>query len=572
MRTKLLLFLLLAGSVKSFGQIGFLESKVTGESFTTYSPELVRSADIDGDNDLDIVTYGRQLNWYENKDGLADFGEKNSVSIQSNGAVGTALYVMDFDNDGDNDILGVIANTLTVYKNTNGLGNFQVMQTFTLGFNYNTIPVVPVDIDGDGDMDIVCSYAFNSSPYEGKLVWFENNNNGSFGAEQVITTDNATLFLTSLLEAEDLDGDGDRDIIIGYKDYNKVAWIRNMGNGVFSAAIAISSSAGGISSITTSDMDNDGDTDIIASLRTDNQIVWYKNLNGLGNFSDENVIVSNAEETNSVLVTDINGDNTNDIVYTETNEIGWFSNDGSGNFSNPQVITNKAFNVRSVITADLDGDGKKDIISASQDDDKVAWYKHLDGNGNYGRQVVIARRIKFADKVYPADFDGDNDIDLLVNSHHDAKLTWFENTDGHGFYGKEHIITESVEVGNISPIAYPADIDGDGDTDIAAFKLGVLFWYENDGNGNFDTEHAIESTIDGVTIIRCKDLDGDGQTDIVRGVYNSNKISWYKNLGNGNFGPEQEIAAPFGNNGSLTSMEIADMDGDDHPEYHSLIL
>ncbi|HEU4789286.1 MAG TPA: T9SS type A sorting domain-containing protein [Flavobacterium sp.] len=560
MKTKLLI-LLLTVSVNFYGQIGFDENIVVGNSYTTMSPQFVKAADVDGDHDLDIITFGAGLNWYENVDGLGNFGEKKTIAV-TYGA--SALYTVDFDNDGDLDILGSVFNKFTLYKNTDGLGNFEVMQVFPLGTE--ALISVPSDIDNDGNIDILCFYNINTTtPSKPKLVWFKNDGSGKFGQEQFITDSYNNLITASLLVTEDLDGDSDQDIIIGYKDYSKITWLKNTdGKGTFSTPQTITILAGGLSSITTSDIDHDGDKDIISASANDKQVAWYKNLDGLGNFSDENIIASNANETNAVLVTDINNDNTVDIVYTSKNEIGWMSNTtGLGDFGNQQIITNKAFGVRSVITADIDGDGKNDIISASQDDNKVAWYKHIDGNGNFGRQVVIARIIQDPSNVYPGDFDGDNDIDLLVNSKDDAKLTWFENVNGLGFYGKQHIITESVSVGNITPQAYPVDIDGDGDLDIATVQHSVLFWYENiDGQGNFTTEHVIDSN-SSATIIRSKDIDGDGDMDLVCGVYNADKISWYKNLdSNGTFGSEQIITDTGDDNGSLTSLEIADMDGD----------
>nr|WP_315255735.1 T9SS type A sorting domain-containing protein [uncultured Flavobacterium sp.] len=558
MKIKLLL-LLLTVSTNFFGQIGFEENIVVGKPYETIDPQFVKAEDLDGDNDLDILVYGSELNWYENVDGLGNFDKKKTIA--KSGA--SSLYTVDFDNDGDLDILGSVYNKFTLYKNTDGLGNFVVMQTSTLGTE--ALTVMPSDIDGDGNIDILCYYnVYTTSPSKPKLVWFKNDGSGKLGQEQVINDSYYDIITASLLVTDDLDGDGDQDIIIGYRDWSKITWLSNTdGKGTFSAPKTITILSGGVSSITTSDIDHDGDKDIISASANDKQVVWYKNLDGLGNFSDEIILVSNAADTNAVLVTDINNDGKADIVYTSKNEIGWMSNTtGLGDFGSQQVITKKAFGVRSVITADIDGDGKKDLISASQDDDKVAWYKHIDGNGNFGRQLAIACRVQNPSNVYPGDFDGDNDIDLLVNSKDDAKLAWIENVNGLGFYGKQHIITESVEVGNITPVSYPVDIDGDGDLDIATLKTPVLFWYENDGLGNFATEHIIDDT-SSVSIIRSKDIDGDGDMDLVCGVYNADKISWYKNLDSkGTFSSELIITDTGDDNGSLTSLEIADMDGD----------
>lgn len=561
MRTSLSLLLVLTVSINFFGQTGFYENLVAGESYTTVRPQLVKAADVDGDSDLDVITYGTELNWYRNIDGLGNFGERKTITTPNNGATGSSLYLIDFDNDGDMDIMSSVINQITLHKNTNGLGNFQVLQVFTLGAA--ELHAVPTDMDGDGDLDIVCNYVISGGPFQAKIVWFENNGGGAFAPEQVITTNALTLNGISHLITDDLDGDNDPDIILGYRSAGKIAWLKHTdGNGTFSAAVTITTLVSGMMSVLTADFDNDGDKDILSGGATTNPVAWYKNLDGLGNFSTQNVITTNTS-VNVTLVTNINNGNTIDLVYNTSNEIGWMSNtDGLGNFGSPQLINNKSYDIRSVIIADLDGDGKRDLISASEDDDKVAWYKNLDGNGNFGRQAVIARSIDMPMNVYSGDFDEDNDIDLLVNSKLDGKLSWFENVNGLGFYGKQHVITESLAEGFVIPIAYPADIDGDGDLDIACMKDALLFWYENvDGHGNFTLEHTID-TNSLATIIRADDLDGDGDMDLVCGVYNANMVSWYQNLdGNGTFGPEQ-IIDEGGTNGSLTSIEIANMDGD----------
>ena len=46
-------------------------------------------------------------------------------------------------------------------------------------------------------------------------------------------------------------------------------------------------------------------------------------------------------------------------------------------FGSQQVITTAAARPHSVYAADLDGDGDLDVLSASYDDDKIAWYENL---------------------------------------------------------------------------------------------------------------------------------------------------------------------------------------------------
>jgi hypothetical protein len=77
----------------------------------------------------------------------------------------------------------------------------------------------------------------------------------------------------------------------------------------------------------------------------------------------------------------------------------------------------------SVYAADLDGDG---VLSASQRDNKIAWYAN-DGTGHFGPQQVISTKARGAQSVYAADIDGDGDLDVLSASLMDGKIAWYEN-------------------------------------------------------------------------------------------------------------------------------------------------
>jgi hypothetical protein len=57
-------------------------------------------------------------------------------------------------------------------------------------------------------------------------------------------------------------------------------------------------------------------------------------------------------------------------------------------FGAQQVISTAAATARSVFAADVDGD--LDALSASQSDDKIAWYENTDGAGSFGTLNVPA--------------------------------------------------------------------------------------------------------------------------------------------------------------------------------------
>ncbi|MFQ5605675.1 MAG: FG-GAP repeat domain-containing protein [bacterium] len=159
--------------------------------------------------------------------------------------------------------------------------------------------------------------------------------------------------------------------------------------------------------------------------------------------------------------------------------MAWYENtDSQGSFGEQRVITTSAEGAESVYAADLDGDGDFDVLSASGEDDKIAWYENTDGKGNFGPQKVISISVNWPESVYAADLDGDGDVDVLSASDMDGKITFYENTDSKGHFEQQQVITTSAEWGLF---IYVADLDGDGDLDVLTASSGdvEIAWYRN---------------------------------------------------------------------------------------------
>ena len=77
------------------------------------------------------------------------------------------------------------------------------------------------------------------------------------------------------------------------------------------------------------------------------------------------------------------------------------------------TITSSADGAHSVYAVDIDGDGDIDVLSASVNDDKIAWYEN-DGSESFTAHTITTSA-DGAHSVYAIDVDSDGDIDVLFS-------------------------------------------------------------------------------------------------------------------------------------------------------------
>mgnify|MGYP003110258370 CR=1 FL=1 len=291
-------------------------------------------------------------------------------------------------------------------------------------------------------------------------------------------------------------------------------------------------------------------------------IIVFSNINGYCQFGPQQIISTTANYPVNVYVADIDGDGKKDIlsVARVDNNIAWYKNiDGQGNFGLLNLI---AFldEAKSVFAADLDGDNDMDVLATSSSLNLVVWYENLDGQGNFSTQKVISNQAVGAFSAIAADIDGDGDMDLVIAYDGDG-LIWFENLDGQGdFRGR---VIDNTIAGARSVVA--VDMDGDGDLDVLGNGTGSnkIFWIENmDGLGTFGTLHIINDLGSYSNVIFAADVDGDGDMDVFSASPGDNEVAWYENLdGLGNFGPKNSITNTLDSTWTVYAEDL-DNDGD----------
>src|SRR6185295_18269557 len=144
-------------------------------------------------------------------------------------------------------------------------------------------------------------------------------------------------------------------------------------------------------------------------------------------------------------------------------KIAWYENDGGSPPAwTARTISASADNARVVVAADVDGDGDMDALSASAQDDKVAWYENNGASPPAWTAHAIITTADGASSVFAADVDGDGDMDALWTSIVDDRVAWSENNGASPPAWTAHTISTAADGARL---VFGADMDGDGDID-----------------------------------------------------------------------------------------------------------
>ncbi|WP_169449432.1 FG-GAP repeat domain-containing protein [Marinimicrobium agarilyticum] len=184
----------------------------------------ITPADLNSDGKIDLLTLVAQehetLVAFINQ-GKGRFERKDLVSAGHPLFGSTRMEVVDFDRDGDPDVLftnGDAFDTQTEPKPYHGVqwlenkGDLK-FAVHDIGRFYGAANATAGDMDGDGDLDVVASSWANywEDPKRQSLIWFENNGRQQFQPRPVSGKHRGLVSL----ELVDITGNGRLDIVTG---------------------------------------------------------------------------------------------------------------------------------------------------------------------------------------------------------------------------------------------------------------------------------------------------------------------------------------------------------------------
>ena len=333
------------------------------------------------------------------------------------------------------------------------------------------------------------------------------------------------------LQTHDLDGDGDMDIIGAGLTVDKVTWWENdSGNGLAWIEHTVSDTSSGARFVDAADIDADGDLDLFGAAASVDRVSWWENTNGAATQWVEHIVDADFDFAMHLHSADLDADGDLDLMGAALKDdaIHWWENvDGNGLVWTERIINEEFDGARHVCSVDLDGDGDLDLLGSAYLADDVMWWENTLGDATVWEPHVVDEEFDGVNVVMPVDIDGDNDMDLLGAADvADDIVLWF-NTDGTGLNWERLSIDENFD-GAFS--TYPADMDGDGDLDVlgAATQANSLVWWENtNGIGNSWNDHPIDEEFDSPMAVNATDFDGDGDMDVLAGSFNG-QVAWWE--------------------------------------------
>ncbi len=332
-------------------------------------------------------------------------------------------------------------------------------------------------------------------------------------------------------------------------------------------------------SLAAADLDGDGDQDLAVASAGSEAVTVLKN-NGAGNFNKTAAVPAPVEGGAKLVVADLDSDTDQDlaVAHRDAGLMTILLNDGAAHFHQPasSPVPAGPSPWGRFAAADLDGDTDQDLAVANNWNPGTVTILENDGTGDFHQAASSPEPVGEVrpTAVAAADLDGDGDQDLAVPLRYAATVAILEN-DGTGDFAEAP--TSPEPVGKEPWEVAAADLDGDGDQDLAVVNKGSSLRCRNygnvtillnDGAGNFSTSHNEPVAVHPLSLAPA-DFDGDRDQDlaVAHGCpFAPAFVTILKNkdTGTGDFG--QAPTGPEAAGGSVSDLAAADFNGDGEPD------
>jgi hypothetical protein len=455
--------------------------------------------DLDGDGDLDVAVARFEANFPAlsgaavlSNDGLGNLAPAAFYSTNTL-AWGLSLGDLNGDLTPDLAITSEANGTAAVLVNDGNGVFFLLSPTGGYALSSRAYSTELDDFDLDGSLDLIAG-----NVTDGNVSVLLGDGFGGLDLGDVYA------FGGTAVAVADLDGD-DRPEVLQAASPSGLRVFRNLGNGTFSTPDVYSSALP--QTIAADDLDGDGDSDVVLAIQGVSDVVAVMRNDGAG-FLDPQVTFPAGPDPRGLALGDYDGDGDLDVATTNRFEISVLLNDGLGNLG-PRMAFPISIASSSVAAGDLDGDGDLDLAGGSFGPTSV-WVVLGDGTGAFGPSALYAAGSAPL-SVDLGDFDGDGDLDLASANNSSDNASILLNA-GNGTF-----VTGSTLAVGVDPIearVVDADVDGLADVLILCSSTRNVFLLRNQGAASFAFPelYGVGLTPSWLAV---GDLEGNGRPDLV---------------------------------------------------------
>jgi len=340
----------------------------------------------------------------------------------------------------------------------------------------------------------------------------------------------------SSLWVGDLDNDNRKEILgVVILDNTIVYWKQEDGDPGSWTKHTVESWFRGPRSVDAADLDSDGDLDVIGAAWEGDEVAWWSNEGGSPIDWTKHGIRAGYSLAHEVIASDVDLDGDQDVLGASSG-LGrislWYNDGGRVPQWTEQTVAGNFFQAKSVAAGDFDGDGRVDLVGAAleMDGGKVLWWRNRGGHPIHWEGHNVDLDFIGAHRVQAVDLDRDGDLDVVGAGFTGHVVAWWRNEGGEPITWTKQIISQDVRS---ACVAVAADLDGDGDLDVAATSMGAneILWWRNDGGEPITWIEDRAAYLTRVWPLVVADLDGDGRNDLIAASshYDGYQVKWFRN-------------------------------------------
>ena len=295
------------------------------------------------------------------------------------------------------------------------------------------------------------------------------------------------------------------------------------------------------------DLDGDQDVDVVLANYEQPVAVWLNT--GDGTFEEMSTPVFSNVYNTAVALVDLNDDNALDLVVGRSGErfaqkSEMFLNDGSGGFaacSEPELI---AAITSDVLVHDVTGDGSVDVLLANNGNNMVL---ENDGHGVFSPYITES----YTDDTLQlacGDLDGDTYPDVVAANRWPGPCRIYFSDPVHGGMSERSFGFDELDATGV----VVAELSGDAHNDVLLCDWGgdtVLLL--NDGHGTNFTRYPQSLSTNNNQRVVVADVNGDRVPDLLFANYQAPNEIWFGATGSVYVISDTHVVVPSGSEASV---------------------